>query len=61
MGLRYYYYKLDDVCEGYVNPITHNEGSTEFADVAANIVWPNVVPNWTKTTNTAEYAYLEEC
>ena len=38
MGLRYYYYKLDDICEGYVNPITHNEGSTEFADVAANIV-----------------------
>lgn len=61
MGFKYYYYKLDDVCEGYVNPITHNTGSTEFADVAANIVWPNVAPTWTQTTNTAEYAYLEEC
>lgn len=55
-----YYYTLDEICYNYVNPITHNSGSTEFSDVASNIVWHQAVPGWTSTQGT-EYAYLEEC
>lgn len=57
----YYYYTLDEVCEGYVDPITHNGNSTEFEDVAANVVWHQSVPSWTQSNNNTDYQYLEEC
>lgn len=57
----YYYYTLDEVCEGYVDPILHNGSSTEFEDVAANVVWHQSVPSWTQSDNNTDYPYLEEC
>ena len=58
MGYKYFY-TLDEICGQYVNPITHNSGSTEFSDVASNIIWNQAVPGWTSTQG-ADYEYLEE-